>query len=81
VQWQCLVVQSKPDVFLPQVSAANGLRTAVQQHALPGADAAACLLPLAISNVALKDKAEEVRRAVGCKSLTESIMHYSTTSY
>jgi hypothetical protein len=32
----------------------------VQQHALPAADAAACLLPLAVSNVKLKDKSDEV---------------------
>jgi hypothetical protein len=44
-----------------QISAAEGLRTAVQQHALPAADAAGCLLPLAITNIRLKDNSEEVR--------------------
>lgn len=43
-----------------QVAAAEGLRAAVQQHSLPAADAAACLLPLAIGNVKLKDKSDEV---------------------
>lgn len=45
---------------LLQVSAAEGLRAAVQQHLLPDADAVACLLPLTLSCVKAKDKTEEV---------------------
>jgi len=34
---------------------------AVQQRVLPAADAAECLLPLAISSIKAKDKPEEVQ--------------------
>lgn len=59
-----------------QVSAAEGLRTAVQQHALPAADAAACLLPLAITNVRLKDNSEEVQ----CDATPQSHMRVQLLS-
>jgi hypothetical protein len=72
--WQrCVTSKSALDLLCMQVSAAEGLRTAVQQHALPAADAAACLLPLAITNVRLKDKLEEVR------SLMPQISHTGHT--
>lgn len=45
-----------------QVLVAEGLRSVVQQHALSAADAADCLLPLALSNIKQKDKAEEVNQ-------------------
>jgi hypothetical protein len=43
-----------------QIAAAEGLRLAVQQRALAAADAADCLLPLAVSNARAKDKSADV---------------------
>jgi hypothetical protein len=44
-----------------QLATADALSAAVQQRALPAADVADCLLPLALANTRCKDKTEEVR--------------------
>jgi hypothetical protein len=51
--------------WLVQLATVDALSAAVQQRALPAADVADCLLPLALANTRSKEKTDEV--SMQCK--------------